>query len=111
MYDLGRGVPQDYERAVTWYRRAAQQGDAQAQNNLGVMYENGYGVPQDLVQAYKWYALAASGLSQSDYRERATGNRAALTSQMSQSEIEKAQQLVREWQPQSSQASTPSKAQ
>ncbi|MEG9862081.1 MAG: SEL1-like repeat protein [Parvularculales bacterium] len=26
MYDKGRGVPQNYNRAVTWYRRAADQG-------------------------------------------------------------------------------------
>ena len=111
MYDLGRGVPQDYEQAVKWYRHAAQQGDTQAQNNLGVMYENGHGVSQDRVQAYKWYELAVSQLSQSKYRERAIQNREALKSQMAQSEIEKAQQLAREWEPRSAQVSDPAKAQ
>ena len=43
----GQGVPQDYAEAVTWYRKAAEQGDADAQYNLGVMYAKGQGVPQD----------------------------------------------------------------
>ena len=41
MYARGQGVPQDYAEAVKWYRLAADQGDARAQNNLGVMYANG----------------------------------------------------------------------
>ena len=42
------GVPQDYTEAVRWCRRAAEQGDARAQYNLGNMYYNGMGVPQRL---------------------------------------------------------------
>ena len=41
------------------YRKAAEQGDAAAQNNLGFMYINGEGVPQDYQEALKWYSLAA----------------------------------------------------
>ena len=59
MYDKGQGVPQDYAEAVKWYRLAAEQGDADAQYNLGVMYDNGQGVPQDYAEAVKWYRLAA----------------------------------------------------
>ena len=59
MYDDGRAVPQDYAEAVKWYRKAAGQGDAGAQNNLGVMYKNGRGVPQDYVEALQWYRKAA----------------------------------------------------
>ena len=47
MYDQGVGVPQDAAEAVAWYRRAAEQGDARAQYNLGGMYRKGRGVPQD----------------------------------------------------------------
>ena len=35
---------EDYEQAFYWYKKAAEQGDADAQNNLGIMYERGYGV-------------------------------------------------------------------
>ena len=40
-YDTGTGVPQDPAEAARWFRRAADQGDATAQQNLGVKYANG----------------------------------------------------------------------
>jgi TPR repeat protein len=41
------------------FRPLAEQGDASAQYNLGVMYGNGEGVIQDYKAAFKWYKLAA----------------------------------------------------
>jgi TPR repeat protein len=32
MYHNGQGVPQDYAQAISWFRKAAAQGDADAQN-------------------------------------------------------------------------------
>jgi TPR repeat protein len=49
----------DYAEAVRWYRLAADQGDAWAQYNLGLMYANGRGVPQNDAEAIRWYRLAA----------------------------------------------------
>ena len=49
MYDRGERVPQDYAEAIKWYRKAAEQGYASAQYNLGIMYDDGEGVPQDYV--------------------------------------------------------------
>ena len=40
-------------------RARAEQGDAEAQNNLGGMYDEGRGVPQDDAEAVRWYRLAA----------------------------------------------------
>ena len=37
IYDEGRGVRQDDAEAARWFRRAAEQGQAHAQNNLGLM--------------------------------------------------------------------------
>ena len=37
----------------------AEQGEAKAQHNLGVMYRIGHGVPQDYKAALKWFRLAA----------------------------------------------------
>jgi TPR repeat protein len=48
----------DYETAVRLLRQLAEQGDAQAQYNLGLMYD-GRGVPQDYVESLKWYRMAA----------------------------------------------------
>ena len=41
--DSGRGAPQDRSQAAAWYRKAAEQGDARAQFNLGLMYRYGPG--------------------------------------------------------------------
>ncbi len=49
----------DYATALREFRPLAEQGDAHAQFNLGVMYENGLGVPQDYAEAVKWYRKAA----------------------------------------------------
>ena len=59
IYRDGQGVAQDYDQAVSWYRKAADQGNADAQNSLGVMYANGQGVPKDYAQAASWYRKAA----------------------------------------------------
>jgi TPR repeat protein len=59
MYYFGRGVPQDYSEAVRWYRKAADQGDSQAQFNLGLMYHDGRGVPPDQAEAFNLYRRSA----------------------------------------------------
>ena len=47
-------------KAVKWYRKAAEQGLARAQNNLGVCYGNGQGVSQSYTEAVKWYRKAVA---------------------------------------------------
>ena len=49
----------DYATAIRKFRPLAEQGDAGAQYNLGLMYRNGQGVPQDDAEAMKWYREAA----------------------------------------------------
>jgi TPR repeat protein len=44
---------------MKWWRKAASQGDAGAQYNLGVMYAKGDGVPQDDATAVTYYRKAA----------------------------------------------------
>jgi len=46
-------------QAVAWYRKAADQGEADAQYLLGATYEKGRGVAQDFAQAAAWYRKAA----------------------------------------------------
>ena len=53
------GVKQDYTKAVSYFRIAATQGHADAQNYLGICYDNGLGVNEDDVEAVKWYRKAA----------------------------------------------------
>ena len=49
----------DYATAMRLYRPLAEQGNAEAQNELGTLYEQGLGVPEDYAEAMKWYARAA----------------------------------------------------
>jgi TPR repeat protein len=59
LYAMGQGVPQSDSEALTWFAKAAQQGDADAQNNLGYMYSQGRGIKASREQAIKWYLEAA----------------------------------------------------
>ncbi len=49
----------NYTEAIVWYRKAADQGYARAQSDLGDMYYKGQGVPKDYTQAVAWYRKAA----------------------------------------------------
>ena len=49
----------NYTEAVKWYRKAADQGYAGAQCNLGYCYSKGNGVTQSYTEAVKWYRKAA----------------------------------------------------
>ena len=59
MYDKGRGVPQNYEKAFELFTKSAEQGHAIAQYNLGVMYLHGKGVPQNDQSAAHWFKKSA----------------------------------------------------
>ena len=94
MYANGQGVPQDYAAAMSWYRKAADQGDDAAQFNLGVMYEKGQGLPQDYVLAHMWFSLAASGSNEDAVKQRDT-----IAKKMMPAQIAEAQKMAAEWKP------------
>jgi uncharacterized protein len=50
----------DVATALRLLRPLAQQGNAEAQYNLGAMYGNGLGVPLNNAEALKWVRLAAA---------------------------------------------------
>ncbi len=60
MYREGRVIEQDFTIALLYYRKAADQGYAPAQNGLGWMYEKGLGVKRDYAEALSWYSKAAA---------------------------------------------------
>lgn len=47
-----------FSQAMVYYKQAAEQGDAQAQFEVGRMYAEGLGVPKDYSEAVKWYRKA-----------------------------------------------------
>jgi TPR repeat protein len=63
-YSIGRGVEQDEVQAVEWYRKAAEQGLADAQNTMGLHYIDGIGVEKDPEQAEEWFRRAAENGSE-----------------------------------------------
>lgn len=50
----------DYPRAIISFRKAAEQGNAGAQVNLGSLYAEGKGVARDYKQAVMWFQMAAA---------------------------------------------------
>jgi len=52
-------VAQAYAEAAKWYSKPAEQGNAAAQNSLGLLYEHGRGVPRNETEAARWYRKAA----------------------------------------------------
>jgi len=84
----------DYATAVRLNRPLADQGNANAQYNLGTFYDNGLGVPLDKVRAYMWFSLSAA-----QGREGAAAFRDLIARRMTTAQIAEAQKLVREWKP------------
>ena len=56
---LSAFLRKDYALAAQLFRLIAEQGNAKAQYNLGLMYDKGQGLPQDDREALKWYRKAA----------------------------------------------------
>jgi len=56
---INEGEEVAYRQAATWLRKAAEQGNADAQYGLGVAYDKGHGVAQDSRQAANWFRKAA----------------------------------------------------
>ncbi len=82
----------DYATALRLVRPLADQGNAAAQYNLGLMYSIGQGVPQDYVQAHKWLNLGAL-----DGDKDAIKSRDIVAGKMTPAQIAEAQKLAREW--------------
>ena len=81
----------DFSNALRIFRLAAEQGDPDAQNNLGMRYMEGDGVPQDNTYAHMWFDISASNES-----EKAAMNRGIVAEKMTEDQIAQAQKLARE---------------
>lgn len=61
IYNTGFGLKErNYPEALKWFNKAAEQGNAEAQNNLGSKYRHGQGVKQDIAKANFWYQKSAN---------------------------------------------------
>ena len=58
----------NYQTAFQEMKPLAEQGDAAAQFNLGIMYDKGQGIAQNYIQAVEWYQKAAEqGVAAAQY--------------------------------------------
>jgi uncharacterized protein len=85
------------DEALVWYRRAAEQGDVDAEIVLALAYAKGIGVAQSEVEAYKWYDIAASLAKYADVKDDVVKRREELARAMPPSQIEEAKKLAAEW--------------
>lgn len=81
-------LPDQSSSSLQALLHAAEQGDATAQNNLGLMYANGEGVPENHVLAYAWWDLAAA-----QGHESAQENKGKLSRHMTKEQVAEAQAL------------------
>ena len=81
----------DYATALREWKPFSDQGDADAQCNLGQMYADGEGVIQDFVRAHMWFNIAASSGN-----TNASKNRDIVAKRMTPADISTAQKLARE---------------
>lgn len=86
------GLEPDQVKAVFWFQKAALQGLPNAQSNLAIMYWEARGVDRALITAAVWMAIAAVG-----GQESAGKNLDLMKSVLSQSDLQKAQLLVSQW--------------
>src|SRR5574344_1214865 len=84
MYNLGLSYDknQEYQKAIKWYKKAAINGHAKAQLNLGNLYAQGDGINKNLDTALYWFLEAAKlGLAKAQYNASViyyTGNGVGL---------------------------------
>jgi hypothetical protein len=55
------GVSKDDAMAAFWFTKAAEQGNNDAQYNLGICFQKGIGVARDQTAAYRWFRAACTG--------------------------------------------------
>lgn len=97
-----RNLKQDDDEAATWYRRAAEGGNADAQYTLATLYEWGRGVAPDDVQADMWHTITISTLKAKNFElstQRWTESRDDLERRMTPEQIAEARRRAAEWKP------------
>lgn len=59
VYDSNTSAPSNITESIKWFRKAAEQGNAEAQAQLGQFHYHGLGVPREFTEAAKWFRNAA----------------------------------------------------
>ncbi len=91
--DFSEFINQNYIEAAIWFQKAANQGYAMAQLNLGTIYYRGTGVVASNVKAYMWWSLA-----ESQGNKKAATNLQMIRKFMTANQITKALNATTAWQ-------------
>ncbi|HEX2147579.1 MAG TPA: SEL1-like repeat protein, partial [Pseudorhizobium sp.] len=68
LFEKGNGIPQDLDRAMTYYAQAAEAGNASAMHNLAVLNASSVKGEPDYPAAVEWFKKAAElGVSDSQF--------------------------------------------
>ncbi|KAI9489832.1 hypothetical protein BDB00DRAFT_919275 [Zychaea mexicana] len=68
MYRIGYGVNQDHKKAMDYFQRGAQQGNARCMFMLGVYYSSSQVIKEDQIKAFKHFQKAAMrGMPEAQY--------------------------------------------
>ncbi|WP_419778282.1 tetratricopeptide repeat protein [Maridesulfovibrio sp.] len=92
LYEQGKGVTQDEEKAFHWFYKSAMQGLWTSQANISYMYSDGRGVPKNNVMAYAWMSIADASGNMATGTERLK----ALKKEMTPAQIAEGQQQFAE---------------
>lgn len=105
-YHRGHIFERDRTEALSWFRKAAEQGHSGAQLLLGMAYANGDGAQMDLVESYAWVVTALSRkpfneLQSEKEREEvfsmATALLTSLRERLSKNDLRRADQKAKEY--------------
>jgi hypothetical protein len=91
MYHNGLGVTQNYNEAYKWLLVSSEQGNLNSIRLLSTMYALGNGIPKDFLKSYMW---AKIGADNDDQNSKLMLN--GLVKEMSNSDLDKANALVKE---------------
>ena len=83
-------------------KKAAEQGDVNAQLELGILYEYGFNYQDNQAHALAWYTHAAN-----QGNAKAAGLRDALRAKMTQKEVDAAQTIIGEYKPKAAPVTAP----
>jgi hypothetical protein len=102
LYEFGAGdLKQNYKQADYWYRKAAGQGNVEAQYRLALIWAvGGDDFPADIAEAYKWVSLAAE--SKGVWSTLAADLKSQLDKVTSASQRADAERRIRVWREQQS---------
>ncbi len=82
---------QEYSSAAVWFRKAAEQGLPQAQEQLAKLLKSGEGVPLDKFRAYVWMLISSDAGNR-----RVAGDLQALEADLGTNQVEQAKTKARD---------------